>query len=403
MHNAPLPPREAPEPLRVIRVGGPIGHPDHEGFTVVDHAYREVAPIATFLTHLHNIGRSPYTVRNYAYHLSVFVGYLNRRRIAWDDANNMLRTLGEYAGWLARGDGRVVPLFADNVRTRSTINHHLTSVYGFYKFHQRHGIAVIEKLLSENKRSPYKGFLHGLASGDTQERLVKLNEPKKRVVDLTLEQARAVIDAQTNARDRLLFLLLLTTGMRIGQALGLRHEDINFDTNTVAITAREDNVNGARAKQPADGDGEGLAQIPMAQVLVDAYIEFVQDEAASAGSDYVFVNIGAGVIGAPMTYSNVNALVRRTRKKVGFHFTPHQFRHTFATQCRAAGVDMEVLSALLTHRSIATTIDIYSHLSPELVRQHLIDTGLLYDGPSELSREAIDDATPAAGTEAHGA
>jgi integrase/recombinase XerD len=55
--------------------------------------------------------------------------------------------------------------------------------------------------------------------------------------------------------------------------------------------------------------------------------------------------------------------VQRTRSRVGFHFTAHMFRHTYATLARRGGVPMEIISKLLTHSSLQTTSDIYRRSS----------------------------------------
>ena len=57
-----------------------------------------------------------------------------------------------------------------------------------------------------------------------------------------------ILAACTRLRDRFLFALLAETGMRVGQALGLRHEDFVSRRRQVRIVARADNANGARAK-----------------------------------------------------------------------------------------------------------------------------------------------------------
>ena len=61
-----------------------------------------------------------------------------------------------------------------------------------------------------------------------------------------------------------------------------------------------------------------------------------------------------------MSYASVvDVFVRRTRRRVGFHFTAHMLRHTYATLARRGGVPLEVVSRLLTHRSVQTTSAIY--------------------------------------------
>jgi integrase len=94
-------------------------------------------------------------------------------------------------------------------------------------------------------------------------------------------------------------------------------------------------------------------------------------------SDYVFVNLWGGRVGHAMSYQGVHEVVLRTRRQVGFHFTPHQLRHTYATVLRRGGVPVEIVSKLLCHRSVQTTSDIYLHVSPEDLRAELQRAGVL--------------------------
>ena len=69
--------------------------------------------------------------------------------------------------------------------------------------------------------------------------------------------------------------------------------------------------------------------------------------------------------------------MRRTRRRMGFHFTAHMLRHTYATTIRRGGVPVEIVSKLLTHRAVQTTSDIYLHAFPEDVRAELDRAGVL--------------------------
>ena len=100
-------------------------------------------------------------------------------------------------------------------------------------------------------------------------------------------------------------------------------------------------------------------------------------EYGDVDSDYVFVNLWGGRVGHAMSYHGVHEIVLRTRRAVGFHFTPHQFRHTYATVVRRGGVPVEIVSKLLCHRSVQTTSDIYLHASPEDLRAELERAGVL--------------------------
>jgi integrase/recombinase XerD len=89
------------------------------------------------------------------------------------------------------------------------------------------------------------------------------------------------------------------------------------------------------------------------------------------------VNLWGGRIGRPMTYDTVNELVLRTRRRVGFDFSPQMLRHTYATLAARHRVPLEVISKLLCHRSSATTSAIYMHPSAEDLRSELERRGVL--------------------------
>ncbi|MBD0282970.1 MAG: tyrosine-type recombinase/integrase [Thermoleophilaceae bacterium] len=81
-------------------------------------------------------------------------------------------------------------------------------------------------------------------------------------------------------------------------------------------------------------------------------------------------------MGRPLSYAAVNKLVRRTRRRVGFHFTAHQFRHTYATLAYRDGVALEVIGTVLTHRS-PQSARIYTHPTAEDLRTALAERGVL--------------------------
>ncbi|HWT23975.1 MAG TPA: tyrosine-type recombinase/integrase [Solirubrobacteraceae bacterium] len=89
------------------------------------------------------------------------------------------------------------------------------------------------------------------------------------------------------------------------------------------------------------------------------------------------MGLWGGRVGHAMTYASVDEIVRRTRRRVAFHFTPHQLRHTYATVARRGGVPVEIVSELLCHRSVQTTSAIYSHAAPEDLRAELERAGAL--------------------------
>jgi len=330
-----------------------------------------VAPVDSYLGWLSDIERSPNTVRAYAQDLKTYWVFLGARGIEWDRVT--LEQLGQFTAWLRQPAENVVVLAGGRpARSSATVNRMLTAVFGFYEFHARNGVEVARALVERARsgRGGYKPFLHGIARAKPRGRVGRLREVRRLPATLTLEQVAAVIHSQRRLRDRFLFGLLFGTGMRVGQALGLRHGDFVTQERRIEIVAREDNANGARGKR-------GQGSVPVSGELVRCYSDYMHVEYGELDSDYVFVNLWGGQLGRAMTYANVNEIVCRTRARVGFQFSAHMFRHTYATLARRGGVPVEIVSKLLTHSSIQTTSEIYLHCSPEDLRGELERAGVM--------------------------
>ena len=341
-----------------------------QSWTVVGPDRLPVEPVESYLAWLGHIERSPNTVRAYAHDLKLYCSFLEARGVGWEQAT--VEFIGEFTAWLRAPAENVVVLMNGTARReRGTVNRALSAVMGFYEFHERHGVRFASSIIDRSRsgRGGYKPFLHGIACSAPRGRVGRLREQRSLPRTPSLAQVRAVIDAQERLRDRFLFALLALTGMRVGQALGLRHSDFVGHERRVEIVLREDNANGARAKS------EG--SIPITSELVRCYSDYMHEEYGELDSDYVFVNLWAGRLGRPMTADSVADLVRRTRAKVGFHFTPHMLRHTFVTLAVRGKVPLEVVSRLVTHSSIETTSSTYLHASVEDLREALQQAGMI--------------------------
>lgn len=97
--------------------------------------------------------------------------------------------------------------------------------------------------------------------------------------------------------------------------------------------------------------------LPVSAPLVRLYSGYMHTEYGSLDSDYVFVNLWSAPIGRPLRYDSVAKLVARLRKRTGIEFSAHMLRHSRATELIRGGVAIEVVSKMLTHRSVTTTSD----------------------------------------------
>jgi integrase/recombinase XerD len=343
-----------------------------ESWTVTDASLTPVEPAERYLAHLAAIERAPGTVRAYAFSVALWFEFLELGGRGWASAG--VEDVSEFVRWLrAPADNVVVLDEAAAARSASTVNRHLAALFGFYDFHARAGVELADSLVAWRRvpRGSFKPFLHHVTKGQpVPTRPVKLRTRRRLPETLTVEQITRILAGCVRLRDRFLFALLAETGMRIGQALGLRHADFVSRRCEVTIVPRDDNANGARAKTAT------VTTVPVSAPLVRLYSEYMHTEFGDLDSDYVFVNLWAEPLGHPLRYDAVAKLVARLRKATGVAFTPHVLRHSRATELIRAGVPIEVVSRLLTHRSVTTTSDTYVHLTAEDVRAELVDAGV---------------------------
>jgi integrase/recombinase XerD len=354
--------------MRVQQVLMPDGA---ESWTVLDDSGEFVTPIEAFLAHLQALDRSPTTLRTYATSLKLWFEFLAQVQLGWDEAK--AEHVSRFVAWLRAPADNVVVLEGGSARrSAATVNKHLAALFSFYDYHARNGIPLAQALVSwrRSNRGGYRSFLHHVNAGrPVATRPLRLRQPRRLPRTLGADDVVALVGACEHLRDRFLLVLLAETGMRIGQALGLRHGDFVSHRMELRIVPRVDNANGARAKTTEP------ATIPISAGLVRLYSAYMFDEYGELDSDYVFVNLFAEPYGAPMRYQAVHQLVRRLRARTGIDFNLHMLRHSHATDLLRRGVGIDVVAKLLTHRSSTTTSNTYSHLDAADLRAELVRAG----------------------------
>lgn len=304
-----------------------------------------------YLSYLHHVGRSPNTVRAYAHHLQAFSNFLSEENRDWTTLT--LTELAKFVAWLRR-------ISSANGKSRSdtTINTILAAVGSFYEYQDRLGVETnISRSRRFGAKSPYKPFLHHISRSRPLRGAVMTVRATRRLPRVfSAQQVQSLLNACARRRDRLLVSLLYESGMRIGQALGLRHADIRSYDGEIDIIPRA-NSNGALAKSRSPNT------VHTSKELMELYADYLVHEYQQTTHDYVFVNWWSGRIGAPMTYSTVIDLFRKLSARVGLHATLHMFRHTHATDLLRAGWDPAYIQRRLGHAQIQTTVNTYAHLS----------------------------------------
>ncbi len=164
------------------------------------------------------------------------------------------------------------------------------------------------------------------------------------------------------------FILLMTTGLRRGELLGLRWRNVNLPKKYLEIEETFVPVKGGAVyQQPKTEKSKG--KVPLIKPAVECLKKHRQQMLAEGLFDKdrpVFCNDTGG----PIMPRSFNHRYERLREKAGISkdVTVHSLRHTFATRLIERGVSMKEVQELLRHEEMSTTADIYSHVSEDLKR-----------------------------------
>lgn len=153
--------------------------------------------------------------------------------------------------------------------------------------------------------------------------------------------------------------MILETGMRIGEALALSWDDIDWDRQairihkTVIIKPRD----GKYKIQDSPKSEASNRIIPMSKRAYALLCELY--EAADDDAGQIFVDSRHEIL----TYESMKRKLAKACKEANVPYRgTHIFRHTFATNCYHRGCDVKLLSKMLGHASAAITYNVYIHL-----------------------------------------
>jgi len=199
-------------------------------------------------------------------------------------------------------------------------------------------------------------------------RPASVDPPKveRRQIDvLSNEEARGLVKASRGSRLHTPVVLALNTGLRRGEILALRWQDIDIDTRQLSVTQSiEQTAAGLRFKEPKTKRSRRSITLP--DVAIEALRKHKVEQSLNRlrlGQDYqdhdlVFPRLDGGIQN-PRIFSKD---FRRLVKRIGLdHVTLHGLRHTHLTLLLRANVHPKIASERAGHSSVAITLDIYSH------------------------------------------
>jgi site-specific recombinase XerD len=221
---------------------------------------------------------------------------------------------------------------------RSTVARKLSVVRSFLRFCEENGLVEC---------SP--------AAGISSPRL-----PRRLPQVLTAEQTALLLEGIVGSgpldlRDRAMFELIYSSGLRCQEVLDLRLRDLGPESRQVRVK----------------GKGRKVRIIPVGEAALAAVERYLREGrprlvAQGRDEDHVFLSRA----GRPLSPSDVQRRLRRHLMRAGLPAgtSPHTLRHSFATHLLEGGADLRVIQEMLGHASLGTT-QVYTHVSAAHLRK----------------------------------
>ena len=225
------------------------------------------------------------------------------------------------------------------------------------------------------------------------EKRILSKEEQKKLVELALTNEHPLAFA---------VFLGLYTGLRIGELLGLKISDINFDKKVIHVkrTVGRVSIPGTKKSEYIVSDpktAKGRRDIPMPDFLGDLIkgyivktedlrrilkydiVECTPEKEKWINEDYLF----SSYWGKPYDVSPFRNLLTKLLKEAGIgHITVHALRHSFATRAIENGFDIRSLADILGHTDVKMTLNTYGHALEEQKKLNMEKLSAQYENES---------------------
>lgn len=285
-------------------------------------------------------GKSPKTVTWYSANLRQFHHYLQARHLPDSIADIDIQILREYILYLLKRNKFAHHPYTPQKQeyiSAATVHGHVRTLRAFFSWLVREG-------LTEND----------LGSS------LKLPKVSRKIVStLSDEEITAILSALNpknpcDARNQTILMILLDTGLRIGELIGLRMDDLHLDQGFLKVM----------------GKGRKERIVPIgnnAQRALQKYLFRYRPEPVHLGIENVFLS----TLGTPLTENSVKLMFGRLAQRSGVNrLHAHLCRHTFATRFLTNGGDIFTLQQILGHSTLEMVRHYVNLASSDIVIQH---------------------------------
>ena len=315
-----------------------------------------------YLGYLADRGFSAQTVRAYAFDLLAFARWLAGEELALSGVTTdvMLRFLAwcRAAPLPGRPGGNVYSI-RDGRSTGyapATINRRLAAVAGLFGYWAMRDPAAPSPLprgaAARRAAAGERGGLLGHLAKPRPRSQLRVREPRRLPRGLDRAETTALLSSFRTDRDRAIAGLMLLSGLRSAEVLGLRVADADIGGGWVRVNGKGDK----ERRVPIDPDVAGLIQ------------SYLLAERPETSSPVLFIVAKGPHRGQPLTAAGLRRIFRYHRETSGVPAGhPHALRHSFGTALAEAGTDLAVIQALMGHDHVDSSAA-YIHLAPAHVR-----------------------------------
>ena len=234
--------------------------------------------------------------------------------------------------------------------------------------------ASVRQLHAVLHRSLRQAFRWGLVGRNVADLVTPPRVERHRVQALSPEQSRALLEAARGDRLEALYVVALSTGMRLGELLALGWADIDLDAGALQVRGTLQRTRGSTvivepktARSRRRIELTGLATEALRRHRVAQAEERLRLGPAWQNLDLVFANeVGSYLSETILRRKSFWPLLERAGlARIRFH----DLRHTAATLLLGRGVHPKIVSEALGHSTVAITLDLYSHVTPTMQRE----------------------------------
>lgn len=272
---------------------------------------------------------SLYTIENYKEDLMYYLKYCEDKKI-----NYLKISYTEARGYLNY-------LYNEKNEKATSISRKISSIRSFYRY------------LNNNSKIENYSF-----------KLLKLPKKGKRLPKyLEYNEIDEIFDIPNlstplGKRNALILEMLYATGMRVGELVSIKVNDINHTDKTIKILGK--------------GNKERIVYFNnITENRLKLYLNEARGKLNSKNSEYLFLNNN----GDRLTTRGVEYIIDEIMKNTSItkHVTPHMLRHSFATHLLNEGCDLLSVQELLGHSSLSST-NIYTHITNDRIKDIYLKT-----------------------------